>query len=217
MSSVSRTIDGLVTGLVPVRRVEPREGALATLVLTIAAAIAVFVVYGFRPDILAGVPDPIVVIRGGLLVLLGIATVIATTQSARPGVGRSQNGWLWALAAALVLPLAMVVIYALHLMTGQPFKPGAMDFSYAPHCLGISLSSAIVIGVGLVSWLRRGAPTAIDRAGWLVGLAAGSLGTFAYSLNCPSNSIFYIGIFYSLAVGISAAAGRLIVPRFIRW
>ncbi|MBU6207998.1 MAG: DUF1109 family protein, partial [Alphaproteobacteria bacterium] len=55
------------------------------------------------------------------------------------------------------------------------------------------------------------------RAGWLVGLASGSFGTFAYSLNCPSNSIYYIGLIYSLAVGVCAVTGRLIVPRIIRW
>ena len=215
--SVSMTIDALVADLKPVKPISPRHGASVTLAATMLALIGVFAIYGFRPDILAIVPDPIVVIRAGLLVLLGLATTIATTQAARPSIGPSQNGWLWALAATLMLPFAMVLIFGMHMVTGEPFKPGAMDFGYAPHCLGISLTSALIIGTGLTLWLRRGAPTAIARAGWLVGLASGSLGTFAYSLHCPSNSIFYVGIFYSMAVAVSAVAGRLIVPRFIRW
>ena len=73
------------------------------------------------------------------------------------------------------------------------------------------------MGSVLTAWLRRGASTALNRAGWLVGLASGSFGAFAYSLHCPSNSIYYVGIFYSAVVAISAAVGRLIVPAAIRW
>ena len=66
-------------------------------------------------------------------------------------------------------------------------------------------------------WLRRGAPVNINRSALLVGLAAGSFGTLCYSLYCPSNSVEYVGIWYGLSVTLSAVAGRLIVPRFIRW
>lgn len=217
--SVSLTIDALVADLKPIKPINPRTGVWSTLAMLAAAAIGVFAVYGFRPDILASAPDPIVIIRGSLLVLLGLATTVATAQAARPEVGGSgnSNGWVWALAATLALPFAMIVLFTMHMISGEPFAAGAMDFSYAPHCLGISLTSALAIGVCLTLWLRRGAPTALNRAGWLVGLAAGAFGTFAYSLHCPSNSIYYVGLFYSMAVGISAAAGRLIVPRFIQW
>ena len=52
---------------------------------------------------------------------------------------------------------------------------------------------------------------------FLPWLAAAGFGTITCSLHCPSNSVFYIGLFYGLAVALCAAVGRLIVPRTIKW
>jgi len=210
-------IDSLVVDLKPVRSIKTSSGITVALVATFVAALGVIAVFGARTDILAGAPDPIVVIRCILLVLLGLATSFAVTAAARPSVGNGSNGWVWALAAAFAMPLAAILLYAYHMMTAQPFAKGDMDFSYGPHCLAISAASAVLIGTVQTLWLQRGAPTNPYRSGWLVGLASGSLGTFAYSLHCPSTSIYYIGLFYALAVGLCAIVGRLVVPRLIRW
>jgi hypothetical protein len=210
-------IDALVADLKPVRRIRPREG-LAIVAGGLAILIAlVGLRYGFRPDLLAGEPHPMVIIRGGMLALLGIATASAATAAARPAVGQGQNGWIWALAGAALLPLAATLLYAYHLASGAPFPPGAFDFQYARYCLGIGLLGAAGIGTALTLWLHQGAPTALDRAGWLVGIASGSFGVFAYSLHCPSDSIYYVGIFYTTVVAISAVIGRLVVPKLLRW
>jgi len=71
--------------------------------------------------------------------------------------------------------------------------------------------------VPMVLHLRRGAPVAPQRAGLLVGLAAGSLGALAYNLHCSYDSMVYTGLWYGLVVGSAAVAGRLVVPRLIRW
>jgi hypothetical protein len=210
-------IDTLAADLTPVKPIKPRNGVALTLTAAFAAALGVIAWFGARGDIMAGAPDPIVVVRALLLVLLGLATSFAANNAARPAVGQGHNGWLWALAAAGVVPAAALLLYLYHRIYGMPFAPGDLDFHYAPYCLGISIAGAALIGAVQTLWLRRGAPTDVDRAGWLVGLAAGSLGTLAYSLHCPSNSIFYVGIFYCLAVGVCAGLGRLIVPRLIRW
>lgn len=204
------TIDALVADLVPVRRVSPRDGMLITLGLAVVVVTVVTLLFGLRDDIAAGHPAPIVVLRSGALLLLGFAAALAATESAQPAVGAESNGWPWALGAALLFPVSatILVIYE-----------GALPYSDfgGLNCLGISLASALVVGAGLTSWLRPGASVAPERVGWLVGLAAGAFGTFAYSCHCPSESIYYIGLWYSLAVAISAALGRLIVPRLIRW
>ncbi len=215
--SVERTIEELVADLAPVTPLRPRDGVLATLGATALACAGVFVTFGFRADLMAGAPQPIVVVRCLLLAVLGVATTFAATQAARPAVGRPGNGWGWALAAALTLPLAASVLFMRHMLTGAPLGAGALDFSYAPHCFAISAASGLLIGGALVVWLRRGAPTHLDRAGWLVGLAAGSFGTLAYSLHCPSNSIYYVGLVYAGAVALVAGLGRRLVPRLIRW
>ena len=213
----SSFIDSLAADLTPVKPIKPNNGVALALSAALVAALLCVGYFGARDDIMAGTPDPLVVIRLLLLVLLGVATSFAVNNAARPSVGQGHNGWAWALAAAMVLPIAALLLYAYHRMVQMPFAKGDMDFHLGPYCLAISGASAVLIGTVQTLWLRRGAPTDIDRAGWLVGLAAGSFGTFAYSLHCPSDSIFYIGVFYSLAVGICALGGRLIVPRLIRW
>lgn len=210
-------IEALVADLKPVRPVSQRNGVLAVLAATTFAASMVLGLYGGRADLMAGAPHPMVILRAGMLVLLGLATTVAAASAARPAVGQGQNGWLWALAAAALMPLSATLLFGYHMMTGKPFAPDAMDFHYAPWCLMLGGSSALLIGTVLVWWLRRGAPTALNRAGWLVGLASGSFGAFAYSLHCPSDSIYYVGLFYTLTVALCAVCGRVIVPRLIRW
>jgi hypothetical protein len=205
-------IDALAATLTPVRRVRARDGMLAALGAAALTSLIVVLHYGLRADLSA-----MVMLRGGMLVLLGIATMIAAIAAARPAVGQGQNGWAWALAAAAIMPISAAGMFLYHWMMHMPFGAGAMDFTYAPYCVEISGLSAIVIGGALTLWLRTGAPTALNRAGWLVGLAAGSFGTFAYSLHCPSDSIYYVGLWYSLAVGMCAVFGRLTVPHLIRW
>ena len=86
-----------------------------------------------------------------------------------------------------------------------------------PWCFGVSIGGGLLIGAGLTLWLRSGAPTAINRIGWLVGLTSGSFGAFAYGLHCSSISVFYVGLWYTGAIMLCALLGRLIVPRLIRW
>jgi hypothetical protein len=210
-------IDSLAADIQPMKSIKPSMGVTVVLLATFVAALGVIAYFGARSDISAGAPDPIVLVRGMLLILLGLATSFAVSNAARPAVGQGHNGWLWALAAAMVLPLAALLLYGYHMMRAEPFAAGEMDFHYGMACLGISAASALLIGAAQTLWLQRGAPTDLNRAGWLVGLAAGSFGTFSYSLHCPSNSIYYVGLFYALAVALCAVMGRLIVPRLIKW
>lgn len=210
-------IEALVADLAPVRRVRGGDAMAIAIGATLISCLAVVAQIGIRPDIVAGNPHPIAVIRMGLLLLLGFAAVAAIATAARPAVGKSHNGWMWALAAAAMFPLAAISRFVFHSVTGEPLDSFVIDFQSGPLCLMVSGASAVWIGAVTTWWLRRGAPTALNRAGWLVGIAAGSLGTFSYSLHCNSDSIFYIGFWYSLAVLICAVAGRLIVPRLIRW
>jgi hypothetical protein len=84
-------------------------------------------------------------------------------------------------------------------------------------CLAIAVVLGLLVGLVLVLWLRKGAATSPERAGLLTGLAAGSSGIFAFALHCPHNDIVHIGLWHGLAVVVSAAIGRLVVPAAIRW
>ncbi|MEJ2459512.1 MAG: DUF1109 domain-containing protein, partial [Novosphingobium sp.] len=143
------------------------------------------------------------------MLLLGAAASWTVIASARPQVGTIHTGWVWAVAMASLLPATTLVM-------GLPHASSAWSAS-DPHegilCLGMGVLCGLASAAVLVAWLRRGAPTSPERAGLITGIAAGSLGMFAFSLSCPEDSLYHIGLWHSLSVVASALLGRLIVPR----
>lgn len=206
-------LEALVADLKPVSPIRVEHGLLLLFAATIIVSGIVAMHYGVRADIRAGEPEPLVILRSGALLLLGLATAVAVVAAARPAVGGQREGWLWTLAGAMLFPIAALVV----LMWRGSVPDGMLRPDIGMYCLQISLGSAIFIGGVLTWWLRKGAVVDVNRAGWLTGLSAGSFGTFAYSLHCPMANIFYVGLWYSLAVALSACIGRFLVPRLIRW
>lgn len=208
-------IDSLVADLKPVRPIRPATGTALAVAATLLAVAIVALVLGFRPDIMRLRPLPIVMLREGMLLILGFASLGAVVAAARPSVGRvgGDGSWIWALAAAALFPLTSLIL----MFAGMPVPSEARDPMEGMGCMTVSVIAALIVGAALTLWLRRGAPTAPARIGWLVGLSAGSFGTFAYGLRCMSSTVFYVGLWYTLAVAFCAVLGRLIVPRLIRW
>jgi hypothetical protein len=198
----------LVDELEPVQPLGLKRALLLPGLLLAAAVAAIAATKGLRPDLMAGDPHPMFLLRAGALLLLGVVCGSTLLAMANPGVGRLGNGWKIALASALLFPFVALVTA----FTGKP-----LDMTSGLQCLAYSTIAGSATAVPMVLWLRKGAPVSLERAGWLTGLAAGGLGAFAYGLHCPFNSIVYVGFWYSLAVGICAVLGRLIVPRLIRW
>ncbi len=213
MNSITRDplLDQLVADLAPVRVLRPSQGGALVIASSALCVAAVAGLWGLRGDIMALAPTDIVLIRSAALLLLGAAALVAALTSARPGVGQ-RSGWLWALLAAATLPAAALWGAA----TGNAQLSDVISAS-VPWCFGISLSTATLIGAVITGWLRRGAVTEPVRAAWLTGVAAGAFGTFAYSLHCPSSTIYYAGLWYTAAVAISAVTARLVLPRLLRW
>lgn len=178
----------------------------------LAGAVACHLAFGIRPDILAGTTAEIVLIRSATLLMLGLASLVATASLARPGVGNNADGWLWTTGLAALFP-ATALVYA---VTGR-FPSSVLYAPSGVRCLLASSLIALVIAGGLIFWLRRAAPVRPQRLGWTVGLAAGSFGTLSYSLTCESSGMIYVGLWYSMAVLGSAVACRLAVPRILRW
>jgi hypothetical protein len=209
----AKTIDELVGELTPVRRVSPAQAWATVLGLTALVVAAVAALFGLRGDVLAGHPAGLVLLRSGTLLLLGSAALAALIAAARPGVGQASHGWRWALGAALLFPLATLVLT----LAERSLPVAELQAASGPWCLGIGGVSGFAIGTALTAWLRMGAPVSLARAGWLTGLAAGAFGTFAYSLHCPSETLQYAGIWYTAAVGLCALGGRIAVPPLLRW
>jgi hypothetical protein len=205
-------IQQLVDDLEPVRILRPNQSLAASLAIMAALLVGIAVLLGPREDIMNGRPDTMFLLRGGILLLLGLANAYAVLAMASPSVGKHRDGWKIALAAASLFPLAALIVA----VSVSPADAMAATQT-GMQCLRMSVLGGLATAIPMVLHLRRGAPTSPERAGWLTGLAAGGLGAFAYGFHCPFNGIIYIGFWYSLAVGITAVIGRLVVPRLIRW
>ena len=202
----------LVEELEPVKPFRLSRGIGFVGALMAAALATIALTKGVRADVMAGDPNPMFLLRGGLLLLLGVGCGWAVLNMANLVVGKQGHSWKMALAAAGLLPLAAMVVA----FTGHS-EMAMANARYGGDCMTFSALGALATAVPMVLWLRGGAPTSPERAGWLTGVASGGLGAFAYGLHCPFNDVVYIGLWYSLAVGICAIVGRLVVPSLIRW
>ncbi|SIN61100.1 hypothetical protein SAMN02745824_0811 [Parasphingorhabdus marina DSM 22363] len=213
MSNVANSlIDDLVDDLSPVRSLKPSGGMAVAAALTMLACGSVAWFLGVRNDLAMGMADEMFFLRSGVLLMLGIATAYSAVNLARPGVGNLNRGWIWALVTAALFPLTAAIMSMINTPPVEALRP-----SEGLRCLTVSGMSAFVIGSGLTLWLRQGAPTSPERAGWLVGIASGALGAAAYNIFCPFNDIYYIGLWFTLPVLASAIVGRIVIPRLIRW
>ena len=131
-----------------------------------------------------------------------------------PRVGHRPTAPNWAFATLAVLPLTAIIAFAG--TPGSHTHDGLTDPA-AFHCTISSLAAALLVALACVMFLRRGAPVAIERSAWLTGLAAGSLGTFAYGITCPLDGMIHLGLWHFVPVVISAIAARLLLPPLIRW
>ena len=65
--------------------------------------------------------------------------------------------------------------------------------------------------------MRRLAPTRLDEAGMLLGLASGGAAALAFTFYCQDDAVPFIAVWYAVALGVSAMLGRLVGPRLLRW
>lgn len=214
--SREQLIAALAEDMGPVRRIKPAHGAALVAVGTALAAIASIVIFGFWSGMVTGEASGFFWIVNGLLLTLGLASTAALAASALPRVGARGNAPGWAAAMLGVVPVAAILTL---------FSPGAVH-EHSPlvnpalwywECAAYSLAAGLLVAGAAILFLRRGAPVSLERAGWLTGLAAGSLGALAYGITCPLDSIEHVGLVHVVPVALAALAGRLAVPPLIRW
>lgn len=205
-------INSLVEELVPVAPMRSGPAIVRTVAAVLASVAVIALSLGLRGHVSA-----LFLLSAGLILILGIAAALTLIAIARPQVRSDRTGWnsSWGGAAAMaaLLPATTLVLGVSHL----PSALAESDPRAGMLCLAMGLLAGLASAAVLVAWLRRGAPTSPERAGWITGIAAGSLGMFAFSLYCPDDSIYHIGLWHSASVIVAALLGRLIVPRLIRW
>lgn len=210
-------IAALTQDLAPVQRVKPRDGAALIAFATIVAGVASIAVFDFWTGMLTGAASVFFWIVNGLLALVGASATAALVSSALPRVGSRGNAPYWSAAMLAVLPVA-AIITLLSVEAGHDHGVSLSDpgFWYW-ECTAYGLVAGALVAVAAVLFLRRGAPVSLERAGWLTGLASGSLGSIAYGITCPLDTVTHVGIWHAAPVAVAALVCRAVVPRLIRW
>lgn len=203
----------LVGGLEPVRPLRFAEGLALALMTTALAAAAVVWLFGMRADLMAGSVNPMHLVTTGLFFVLGLAASATVVVMSRPHVGSDHSGWRWAAGMAALLPVTGLIVA---LSRGTDVM-SAESMAHGADCFTTGGAASLLVFAALTAWLRRGAPTAPDRAGLVAGVAAGAFGIAAFSLHCPDNDIVHIGVWHSAVVLAMAGLGRLAIPRLVRW
>ena len=212
MTDFDTLIDELATDAEPVRRQSTRMGRFLLAGIAAATVAAVFSTYGFRADIIAGSPSPMVGVAAGLMLILAVAAGAGAVRMARPQVGAAASGAPWALAALLLLP-----VMAIAGIVARPDLPSGMASDSGLRCLTFGLIAGAGSLAFLTAWLRRGAPVAPEQAAWLAGLASGAIGALAVTLECQHDELGHLGVWHVAAVLVSALAARMLLPRLLRW
>lgn len=207
-------IAALTEDLAPVKRVRPGEGLTLIGFATVLASIASIALHKWWAGLLTGEASGYYLITHGLLLVLGAASSVALVSGALPRVGARGNAPFWGAIMLAVLPLGAVISL---LTDGADHTHDGFNDPIAMKCVLSSLGAAGLVFAAAVLWLRRGAPVSIERSGWLVGLAAGSLGTLAYGITCPIDDFAHVGLWHVAPTAIAAVIGRLVVPPLIRW
>lgn len=212
MPDTDELIDQLTEELAPTPTVSPAFGRALLAVAGLLTILVVVGLFGMRPDFAAGHPHPVPLIGALVVLSAGIAIAAALTAMARPAVGAVRTAWPWAIAGLAVLPVAAVVS-----AMGSDEQRAAMMPQASSFCLIAGTLASIASIILLTVWLRRGAPTSPERASWLIGIAAGTVGALAMAFVCPSDAIAHIGIWHVGIIAVAAVASRLVLPRFLRW
>lgn len=212
-ASIDALIDGLADELKPVKPRRTGQGSLWVLLGWVGGAIALIAYAGMRRDLLVGQMPMLSLLSFWLIAGVGTAAVWSAIRMGMPGVGRDYGGWRWAGLVALALPLSALLLS----MGNSHAAMESARMGAGTRCLTEAVISGLGVGAALFAWLKAGAPTSPERAGLVVGLAAGSAGATIVALHCSIDNIVHISLWHGLAVMISAGAGRLFLPRFLRW
>ena len=205
-------IDQLADDLAPVQPIRLVHGMALVALATVATILLVELIDGLWSGIVDGTANGLFFIANGMLGLLGAASALAVLRMASPRVGNSHEGARWSFAMLGLLPATALVTLAI----GGSLASIMAD-PYGFECMTAGAGFGLVTGAALVMWLRRGAPVSLNAAGLFTGVAAGAIGSFAYGLACPIDTIGHLGIWHVLPVAIAAVAGRLVVPPLVRW
>ena len=205
-------IDELAADLAPVVPIRLWHGAALVALSALATIVLVELLDGLWRGIATGDASTIFFIANGMFGLLGAAAAGAVIHMASPRVGNRHEGARWSAAMLGLLPLSALFVLGI-----EGFGSAVTNDAYGLHCLLACMGFGLVTALALALWLRRGAPVSLVSAGTLTGIASGAIGSFAYGLACPIDTIAHLGFFHAGSVVIAGVLGRFAIPPLLRW
>jgi hypothetical protein len=185
-------------------------GLLPSLVV---AAVAVWLILGFRSDLASALVTPVSAARIILTGLLGVAATRLALLIARPEGG--QTARLWPLAAVAGAALALL-LWAYATTPADARQMATLGKTVNACLISIPLLSILPVAT-LLYTLRQGATTAPARAGFVAGLAGSGLAAAIYALHCTEDSPLFYVTWYGLAIMGVTLVSTLIGARTLRW
>ena len=204
----------LVSDMSPVERnAVPRLLNRALMLGLAGSTVLLVTLYGVRSDM----PELILTTIFWVRLVFPLAIIVAAMKLAerlgRPGAPLKFAWFVVALPIITMLLAAGSILmatppgYRLQLMLGTTWRT--------------TTASVIVLSVpsltAMMHAMKQLAPTRLAMAGAGAGLLAGAQGLLVYSLYCSEMAVPFWGVWYVLAIAITAAIGAAIAPRCLRW
>jgi hypothetical protein len=181
-------------------------GAAISIILIVA-------MLGIRDDLSAAVQGFSFWMKWTYTASLGLIAIVATSQLARPDASRF--GWLWLLAAPILLLAGIGIAELVRAPPGTAINLWlGVSWSWCPWLV---LLLSLPLFAGLLWSFKQFAPTRLRAAGAVAGLSAGAWAATLYCLHCPEVSAMFVLTWYSLGIGLATLLGALLGPRVLRW
>lgn len=209
-----RLIDFLADNLAPAGG----RTVLRTLMIGLGAgalvsfAVVVFAL-GIRPDFAAAAHSWPLWMKFLYTLAFAAAALGTAERLSRPGAAAGRRAALAAVPFALVAILGLGQWLAapaaehMHLLLGHSFLV----------CPWIIVGVSLPVFAGLVTSMRRLAPTRPMLAGAAAGLAAGATGAFLYAFHCDESAATFVAVWYTSGIALVGLLGALIGRWALRW
>lgn len=194
----------------------PRLGARLALGLGLGfllAAALFFAFLGPRPDIALAATTLRFDFKFVVTLSLAAASLFLVLRLARPAAELRPAAFAMRLVLVLLLTGIGYELITLPSVWWQTVATG----KNATICLRAIPALAVPLLIGALIALRSGAPTRPALAGAAAGLLAGGIAATLYAAHCSDDSPLFVAIWYSLAVGIVAAAGAIAGRLMLKW
>lgn len=213
MNRVPNTlIEELAGDLAPVQPLRLWQGIALVALSAVATVLLVELLDGLWHGIATGQASGMFFVTNGMLGVVGAASALSVLRMASPRVGNSHEGARWSASMLFLLPISALLV-----LGGSGLITATTQDMYGFECFLAGSGFGLLTAGALVLWLRRGAPVSLNAAGTFTGVAAGALGSAAYGLACPVDTIDHLGVWHVAPVALSAMVGRFAIPPLVRW